>query len=73
MSNKMNQRLKRIERDVAKAERAERDYRISEWHDVDKYYKQMKRKSIEKKRAIERRSKRIAMERAWFESQYIDY
>lgn len=73
MSNKMNQRLKRIEREVAKAERAERDYRISEWHNVDKYYKQMKRKNIEKKRAIERRSRRKAMEQAWFESQYVEY
>ena len=77
MSNKFNQRLKRIEREVAKAERAERDYYITEWRGLDKHYKAMQKKNIAKKRAIEARAKRRAMERAWWNTvnnnEYIEY
>lgn len=73
MSNKFNQRLKQIEREVAKSERAERDYYVSEWRGLDKHYKAMMRKNSERKRAIERRNKRMAMERAWAEAQFIEY
>ena len=77
MSNKRNQRLKKLEREVARADKAERLCWRAEYEGVDKYYQRALRKRECRARTLERRNKRKAMEQAWWDTvnnnEYIVY